>query len=501
MGVARIHFEQPQYYRPSSGKYRLCPFRFMRWPTGEVLVVNEVGEHLFLDRPVFDEFVTHRLSPSSSEYLALKGKHLLLDSGSTVPIDLLAAKYRTKKNFLEGFTKLHLFVVTLRCDHSCAYCQVSRANIDKKAFDMSRSTARKAVDLMLCSPAKQLKVEFQGGESLLNFDLIKYIVEYTQERNQDSKKQIEYVVATNLSPLTDQILSYLKEHSILVSTSLDGPSFIHNRNRPRPGNDSYEITIRNMKWAKEVLGEDRVAALMTTTTLSLKHPREIIDEYVRQGFGSIFLRPISPYGFAIKSKSTSDYSIAEFLEFYKTGLDYIVELNRQGTQLTEIYTQILLTRILTPFTTGYVDLQSPAGAAISVVAYNYDGDVYASDEARMLVEMGDKSFRLGNVHEDGYAQIFGGELVRSLVESSCVETLPGCADCAFQTFCGADPVFNYATQGDIVGHRPTSIFCRKNMTIIKHLFDLMREGDRFTKALLTSWATHVYPDRSRCELN
>jgi hypothetical protein len=40
---------------------------------------------------------------------------------------------------------------------------------------------------------------------------------------------------------------------------------------------------------------------MTTTQLSLQHPKEIIDEYVRQSFHTIFLRPISPYGFAVKS--------------------------------------------------------------------------------------------------------------------------------------------------------------------------------------------------------
>jgi radical SAM protein with 4Fe4S-binding SPASM domain len=125
------------------------------------------------------------------------------------------------------------------------------------------------------------------------------------------------------------------------------------------------------------------------------------------------------------------------------------------------------------------------------VAYNYDGDVYASDESRMLAEMGDRSFRLGNVHTDGFEEIFGGEAMRSLVGGSVLETLPGCADCAFLPYCGADPVFNYRTQGDIVGHRPTSAFCHKNMEIIRHLFHLLRREDGFARDLLTSWATNV----------
>jgi len=365
---------------------------------------------------------------------------------------------------------------------------------------MSPETAKKAVDLMFSSPSPDLKVEFQGGESLINFELIKFIVDYTLEKNEEAQRNVEFVVATNLASLNDEILAYFKAHSILVSTSLDGPAFIHNANRPRPGNNSYELTIRNIKRAREVLGEDRVDALMTATNLSLEHPIEIVDEYIRQGFNSIFLRSISPYGFAARSKATSQYAVDRFLSFYKTALDHIIELNRSGIEFTEIYSQILLKKMLTPFSTGYVDLQSPAGAAISTVAYNYDGDVYASDEARMLVEMGDKTFRMGNVHEDSYEQIFGGTLVRTLVESSCVEALPGCCDCAFQTYCGADPVRNHTSQGDIVGHRPTSAFCAKNMEIIRHLFRLLSNGDEFVSNLFTSWATNVYSQEPCTEL-
>ena len=71
----------------------------------------------------------------------------------------------------------------------------------------------------------------------------------------------------------------------------------------------------------------------------------------------------------------------EFLEFYKKGLDHIIALNRKGTDIAEIFAKLLLTKILTPLSTSFVDLQSPAGAGISVAVYNYDGDVYASSAA------------------------------------------------------------------------------------------------------------------------
>ena len=65
---------------------------------------------------------------------------------------------------------------------------------------------------------------------------------------------------------------------------------------------------------------------------------------------------------------------------------------------------------------GYVDLASPARVGIGAIVYNYDGDVYASDEGRMLAEMGDTTFRLGNVLTDSYPEIFLSESLLAALE-------------------------------------------------------------------------------------
>jgi hypothetical protein len=60
------------------------------------------------------------------------------------------------------------------------------------------------------------------------------------------------------------------------------------------------------KWFKSA--HHRVGSLMTTTERSLKRVRDIIDEYVAQGFHDIFLRPLSPYGDAMKTKAFDRYT-------------------------------------------------------------------------------------------------------------------------------------------------------------------------------------------------
>jgi His-Xaa-Ser system radical SAM maturase HxsB len=473
-----------------SGEYRLLPFQFMRLDA-KVLVVNEVGEHLLLAPEQFSAFASRTLAPDSDTYDDLKARHFLLDGSDSAPLRLLRAKYRTKRRHLAGFTKLHIFVVTLRCDHTCQYCQVSRVTANRSKYDMSREHADLAINMVFQSPSPYLKIEFQGGEPLLNFDLIRHIVEECERRNVVEARELSFVLTTNGVFIDDSVLAFCREHQIGVSTSLDGPAFIHNANRPRPGGDAYERAIEGMEKARAALGHRSVSALMTTTRRSLDHPVEIVDEYLRRGFDRIFLRPLSPYGFAVRTQDRTGYELAAFLDFYRKALDRIIEINRGGTYFVETYAQLLLTRILTPQSTGYVDLQSPAGAGISVAVYNYDGDVYATDESRMLAQMGDRTFRLGRLGEDSYDQMFGGALLRTLVSASCVESLPGCSSCALQSFCGADPIESHATQGDIVGHRPTSRFCGRNMEIIKHLLRLYHGGDDFIRRTFWSWVQNA----------
>jgi His-Xaa-Ser system radical SAM maturase HxsB len=486
--MPRLMFYGPSHFKAvQSNRSEFLPFRFIDLDSQRVVVVNEVGEHHVLDRRVFDRFIRRELAPDTTEYRDLEAKHFVYDGQSQVPIRLLATKYRTKRQFLAGFTDLHIFVVSLRCEHSCHYCQVSRVSQDRSRYDMTPETAERALDLVFRSPAQVLKIEFQGGEPLLNFDLVKHIVESAERRNQHEQRDVQFVVATNLAVATSEMLDFFREHDVLVSTSIDGPAELHNANRPRPGGNSYELAVIGIERARAMLGIDRVSALMTTTRRSLEIPEAIVDEYVKLGFDTIFVRPISPYGFAVRTQLKTGYERQVFLDFYVRALDHVIKLNRGGKFFVEAYAQLLLKKILTPFATGYVDLQSPAGAGISVAVYNYDGDVYATDESRMLAEMGDKTFRLGNVHTDSYERMFGGELLKTLVAASCVESLPGCCDCAFQTYCGCDPVENYATQGDIFGHRPTSDFCRRNMFIIKHLLELYHGDDPFIRELFWAW--------------
>ena len=113
--------------------YTLLPIRFLSLDDSRHIVTNLVGEHHVISKNELKQLVEHTLPIKSPLYNELKSKHMLMDSDSSVAIDLLSAKYREKFKPISNFTSLHLFVTTLRCEHTCPYCQVSRQTEDKGA--------------------------------------------------------------------------------------------------------------------------------------------------------------------------------------------------------------------------------------------------------------------------------------------------------------------------------------------------------------------------------
>lgn len=452
-----------------------------------MLVSNDFGDYAVLDTRTHARLLSGALERFEPRYRDLEARSLLDTRGPDAWSDLERAAHATRKSFLLEGPSLHIFVVTLRCDHSCQYCQVSRASVDATGFDMSHQDAAHAVDRVFESPSRHLTIEFQGGEPALRFDRVREIVELALRLNETEHRRLTFSMVSTLHHLTDVDLEFCHEHQIRLSTSIDGPAEVHDRNRPNPTRDSWARTMAALERARGVLGDVGVSALPTLTRAALADPVRLIDHYRELGFPSIFLRPISPYGFALKTRRAIGYDMAEFIAFYEAALDYILELNARGEAFEETYASILLRHILTPFHSGYVDLRSPAGAGLGVLVYDYDGQVYPADEARMAARTGDTRFALGHVSQ-GFDQLMSSSAMQWLATGSVAETLPGCSTCAFVPFCGADPVYHASVQGDPVGDRTTSEHCSKHTALFRLLFNRLADADAATLATFTSWA-------------
>jgi len=90
-----------------------------------------------------------------------------------------------------------------------------------------------------------------------------------------------------------------------------------------------------------------------------------------------------------------------------------------------------------------------------------------------------------SIHEE----IFLNERLLAPLDESFALSAPMCSECAFEPFCGADPVYHHAQFGDYLGHKAESQFCQRNIWIFKYLIRRM-ETDGFVKNLFLRWANH-----------
>lgn len=426
-------------------------------------VTTDHGSYCILSEQEFKNLKQNNLSKELVN--KLEEKEILLNS---VNMDEAVRLTRNRNHFLFSGTSLHIIVVTLRCNMNCIYCHASSKGADEKEFDMDKETAKKTVDFIFQSPNKAITVEFQGGEPLLNWDIVKYIVEYAKEKNKAAKKDLEINIVTNLTTIDEDKMNYLIDNNLGICTSLDGPKEVHDYNRIYSKGSNYEQVVSwiqrfNEEYKKQGLKNKRINALVTLTRKSLDYPKEIIDEYIKLGLSDIHLRFLNKLGIAKQAWPKINYSVDEYLHFWKKSVSYIEELKKQGKYLNERIAAIMFNKINDEFDPNYLEMRSPCGAAIGQLAYNYNGDIYTCDEARMI---DDDLFRLGNVKNDAYKNIVTCDKACAVINASINDQYI-CDNCAYKPYCGICPVCNYAEQGNVIGKITQTDRCK----IFKNQFD------------------------------
>ncbi len=471
-------------------------FRFRRIPStraagrGRVVVTNDLGDAVVLSSGDFARFAGAGMTADDPAAPILAERHFFADHEQDV--DFMAWRWQRRNEHLDHGPNLHMVVTTLRCNELCLYCHAARTNMDHPGVDMTLDTARRVVDVIFQSPSRQLNIEFQGGEPTANWPVLQFIVDYAREKNKLETRDLALTLVSNLALMTEERMTWLIDRGVAICTSLDGPRDVHDWNRRLAGGSAYDQTVAWMdrfqaEYARR--GMDPIAAhvdaLMTTTVRSLDRARDIVDEYVSRGIRVIHLRPLNPFGFAVDLWKKIGYSLDDYLRFWGEAMARILEINRAGHLLIERGTAVLLTRILTDDDPNYVDLRSPAGSGLASMAYYYDGGVYTCDEGRMLAKMGDDTFKLGDVHQHGFADLVRSPTVAACARASVVECLPGCATCAYSPFCGAKPVYNWATQRRLVHLAPKSDHCRHQLAVFDRLFEWL--DDARNRSVFEQW--------------
>ncbi|MBD3202661.1 His-Xaa-Ser system radical SAM maturase HxsB [Candidatus Woesearchaeota archaeon] len=429
------------------------------------LLISDSGAWAALKQDEYVKLKSHMLNKYLYESLEKKGIIITKNNFSEV-----ADQYRKKNQHLFQGTSLHIVVVSVRCNQVCVYCHAASKHSKKKLFDMSKQTAKKTIEFIFQSTSDAITIEFQGGEPLLNFNIVKYMVNYANQLNKTYKKNLRFSIVTNLTLMDKKKLEFLEKNKVGICTSLDGPEKIHNHNRKYLNKKgSYKKVV---EWIKKIQKRKKIGlnALMVTTSYSLNFPEEIFNEYQRLRFNKIWIRYLNNLGFALDAWEKISYSAEDYLTFWKK----IVDMSQGKKNIVEIMSTYMLLKILTKTDPMYLDLMSPCGAAIGQLAYQFNGDIYSCDEGRML---GEDVFKLGNVYENKYREVLCSSKTCNLISASVNDNFL-CNSCIYQPYCGLCPVNCYAATGNILPRVPHETRCR----ILKGQFDYLFEKILFDEA-------------------
>lgn len=371
-----------------------------------------------------------------------------------------------------------ILVPTLRCNLACSYCQVSRAAMDAPGYDWSAETLDAVLDLVGGLDALAIKIEFQGGEPTLRPDLIRAVIDRVPQGVDAS-----FVICSNLQQLDDEILAIFDRPDVSISTSLDGPAWLHARQRqgdPEKG----EVFFRNLDRLLERYGPSKISALPTIDPRSPPDPDQLIDAFAERGLNAIFLRPINYQGFARKRHAGSLETGAGWTAYHQRFIARLIERNYtdRSRVLEETSFSLHLRRIFRPGSNRHVDLRNPSPVGRDYVVIDHDGKAYPSDEARMLAR--------SRVIDLSIGDIFGGWDTPAREALDAVSTLdgdPACEGCAYKPYCGRDIYDDISRYGTIDVPRHETEFCRRHLSLFDFAFRMIHSNDETVRYSLARW--------------
>ena len=344
------------------------------------LLTNDFGNYHIVDKSTLNFLLNDQIDEIENKSDLIKDG-FIIEKPYEKFIKMYSPMIKSMKGYCLNSTALHIFAVTNACNFNCIYCQ-AHDDCSKLNGFMTNEIGEKAIDFALQSANKNLTFEFQGGEPLLNFDVIKHMILYLESLVHD--KNIELTIVTNFTLLDDDKLNFLLEHGVKLCTSLDGNEIIHNHNRPyKNGNGTYVDVVKRIKElkAKGLL----FGAIQTTSNFALDYPIEIIDQYRELGFNTIFLRSLTPLGMADKFWNEVGYDPEQFMLFYNKAFDYIMELNLKGETFVEMHATYFLKKILCNYSDNYMELRSPCGAGISLINVSNNGSIFTASSSQLVL--------------------------------------------------------------------------------------------------------------------
>ena len=398
--------------------------------------VPELAEPEKLSEEVARE-VMERLSPTYGEaevQEALDEIQYLIDAEELLTTDQYhdyVVDFKKRKTVVKALC-LH---IAHDCNLACQYCFAEEGEYHGRRALMSFEVGKKALDFLIANSGnrRNLEVDFFGGEPLMNWEVVKQLVEYGRSKEKEYNKNFRFTMTTNGVLLNDEIMEYCNREMSNVVLSLDGRKEVNDKMRPfRGGKGSFDLIVPKFQKFAEMRGDRDYYVRGTFTRHNLDFSKDVM-EFADLGFRSMSIEPVV-------AKPEEEYAIREedlpqIMEEYDRLAEEYLKRKKEGRGFHFFHFNIDLNQ--GPCVAKRL---SGCGSGTEYLAVTPWGDLYPCHQF-----VGQEEFLLGNV-DTGVTN----ERIRDEFKLCNVYAKDKCRDCFARFYCSGGCAANsYNFHGSI----------------------------------------------------
>ncbi len=329
------------------------------------------------------------------------------------------------------------------CNLRCEYCFAAMGDFGRGRMLMPFEVGKKAIDFLIekSEGRHNLEVDFFGGEPLMNFEVVKQVVNYARSIEKEHNKNFRFTITTNGVLLTDDKIDFINREMSNCVLSLDGRKGVNDLLRVKvDGSGSYDNVVPKFQKLVATRGDKEYYARGTFTKHNLDFTNDVLH-MADLGFDQISVEPVV-------SDMKLDYSIKdadlpEVFAEYERLADEIIKRKKIGKSFNFFHFMLDLDQ-------GPCAIKRLRGCGCGneYIAVTPEGDIFPCHQF-----VGDDQWKMGNVLDGTYRLDMKHDFALSNVYSK-----PDCKKCWAKFYCsGGCNANNWQYEGDI--HKSHKISC------------------------------------------
>lgn len=323
------------------------------------------------------------------------------------------------------------------CNLNCSYCFASQGKYHGERAVMSFEVGKQALDFLMDNSGtrRNLEVDFFGGEPLMNWDVVKQLVEYARNVEKERGKNFRFTLTTNGMLIDDDVIDFSNREMSNVVLSLDGRKEIHDRERvDYAGNGSYDRIVPKFQKLVESRGGKDYYMRGTFTHANPDFTKDVFH-MTDLGFKELSMEPVVSAPDDPAALTPEDLEIVK--EQYEILAKEMIKRNKEGNGFTFYHYMIDLTA--GPCIYKRI---SGCGSGTEYMAVTPWGDLYPCHQF-----VGEEEYKLGDI----WNGVTNNDL-REEFRSCNAYARPECKDCWAKLYCSGGCAANaYHATGSIRG--------------------------------------------------